>query len=367
MAIINTKRWNSIQRYNLAVITAGTGFSWFIATILYYSAKVSPEYLPDTEILTLNKSVISTENSLYFIYHSVMATLRSLSPYFSCAYLLVMMMLSLRLVNGFNEVKALRNKGITKSPVNWRLFVKDYAVLLGIRNKVAVYISSIATSPLTIGFIKPIILLPIASINNLTAAQLEAVLLHELAHIKRNDYLVNIMLQVAEITLFFNPFMRLLLKQARIERENCCDDYVLQFRYNVADYAKALLSIQQHSAGNIFALGASNDNDFQLLDRVKRMVSPQRKSFNYKQQLGMLFLLTLLGLGFTIITPREKNGKNEEMKKSAVKMEHQETSIFQHSDPIPFDLIKKIEAFGEKSRGCNRSIEKRKEANKYRG
>jgi beta-lactamase regulating signal transducer with metallopeptidase domain len=359
MAIINTRRWNSTQRYNLAVITAGTGFAWFIATIIYYSARVSPEYLPASEILPFKQNVISSENSLFFVYHSVLATLRSLSPYFSCAYLLVMMMLSIRLINGFNEVKQFRNKGISKSPVNWRLFVNDHAALLGIRKNVVVYLSNIATSPLTIGFIKPVILLPIASINNLTSEQVEAVLLHELAHIRRNDYFVNILMQVAEITLFFNPFMRLLLKQARIERENCCDDYVLQFRYNVADYAKALLSIQVHSAGNILALGASNNNEFQLLDRVKRMVAPQRKSFNYRQQLGMLFLLTLLGLGFTIISPKEKNIKKEPQNE-VTRIGHPETSIYQNTLPVPFDLIKKIEAIGQGAEAVSGSLKKGK-------
>jgi beta-lactamase regulating signal transducer with metallopeptidase domain len=147
-----------------------------------------------------------------------MATLRSLAPYFSCAYLVVMLLLSIRLANGFNEVKQLRTIGLSKASVDWRLFVKEHAAILGIKKPVLLFISSVAASPLTIGFWKPFILIPLASINQLSPQQLEAVLLHELAHIRRNDYLLNIILQLAEISLFFNPFMRLLLKQARLER-----------------------------------------------------------------------------------------------------------------------------------------------------
>ena len=111
-----------------------------------------------------------------------------------------MMLLSIRLANGFNEVKKLRTQGLSKATVNWRLFVKEHSALLGLKKPVLLHISNIAASPLTIGFWKPFILIPLASINQLSTQQMEAVLLHELAHIRRNDYLVNIVLQLAEIT-----------------------------------------------------------------------------------------------------------------------------------------------------------------------
>lgn len=309
-AIVHLHQWTSSQRYNLAVTAASTGFAWFIVTLFYYANNISLQQDAQlaTGILAPEKS-FTPAGKFIFIYHSAMATLRSLAPYFSCAYLFVMLVLSIRLANGFNQVKQLRTEGLSKASVDSRLFVEKHAELLGIKKPVHLFISNIASSPLTIGFWKPFILVPIASINQLTPQQLEAVLLHELAHIRRNDYLFNIILQLAEITLFFNPFMRLLLKQARLERENSCDDYVLQFQYNAAEYAKALLAIEQHSVESLLALGTNNQNEFQLLTRIKRMVAPERRAFNYRQQLGLLFLITLLGLGFTVINPRQQNQK----------------------------------------------------------
>ena len=101
----------------------------------------------------------------------------------------------------------------------WKTFVAETSNRLNIKKDVAIKISKSITTPLTIGFIKPIILIPIASINNLTAAQLEAVLLHELAHIKRQDYLINLLLMMIDVLMFFNPFSKCISNQINIERE----------------------------------------------------------------------------------------------------------------------------------------------------
>lgn len=342
--IIYLQHWTSSQRYNLAVAAATTGFAWFLATLIYYSNNVTiGQENSLIESIPASEKLFSPTGKFVFFYHSAMATLRSLAPYFSCAYLVVMMLLSIRLANGFNEVKKLKTDGLSKASVDWRMFVKEHAALLGIKKPVVLYISNIASSPLTIGFWKPFILIPLASINQLTPQQLEAVLLHELAHIRRNDYLLNIVLQLTEITLFFNPFMRLLLKQARLERENCCDDYVLQFQYNATDYARALLAIEQHSVESILALGTNNQNEFQLLNRIKRMLAPERRAFNYKQQLGLLFIITILGLGFTVISPKQQTEKATTNKSIKIEEKKTEISVTETALPPAIDLIKKLE------------------------
>ncbi|MBC7587673.1 MAG: M56 family metallopeptidase [Chitinophagaceae bacterium] len=93
--------------------------------------------------------------------------------------------------------------------MDWKIFVKQVSYQLGIKKNVNIYLSELVTTPMTIGFLKPIILVPLASINHLSAEQIEAVLLHELAHIKRLDYLFNLFLSVTETILFFNPFTQL--------------------------------------------------------------------------------------------------------------------------------------------------------------
>ncbi len=340
--LIHVGRWSSSRRYGLAVSASIAGFCWFIFTLIYYSTQLQMQDANAATTLWQEVPVAVTgSKGFLFIYHSVLATLRSLAPYLSCAYLVVMMVLSIRLTNGFRQVKQLRTKGLSKPAIDWRLFVKNHAAVLGITRPVQLFVSNIVTSPLTIGFWKPLILIPLASLNHLSTQQMEAVLLHELAHIRRHDYLLNIILQLAEIMLFFNPFMRVLLKQARQERENSCDDWVLQFRYNAADYARALLAIEEHSMQSLLALGSNNNNEFQLLNRVKRMVAPERRSFNYRQQLGLLFLITLLGLGFTVIKPRTKT-EAPAVEVNVVKDQTALTTI-QKNFPYAVDLIKNLE------------------------
>jgi bla regulator protein BlaR1 len=342
---IHLAKLTSSRKYILAVGASLAGLVAFAATFIYYTNHLEIDS-HDTTAFTMLKEIpaaVSSSENVLFIYNSLLATLRSLSPYLSCAYLVVMLVLSVRLVNGFGQVKQLRSQGLSKPPIDWRLFVKQHSRFLGIKKPVALYVSQLASSPLTIGFWKPVILIPVASMTQLSPQQLEAVLLHELAHIRRHDYLLNIILQMAEIALFFNPFMRLLLKQARQERENSCDDWVLQFRYNAADYARALLAIEKQSTQSLLALGTNNKNEFQLLNRVKRMLAPERQSFNYRQQLGLLFLITLLGLGFTMIVPRQQSKHQQEVRETRIETSTAQESNAIASVPIAVDLVKNLE------------------------
>jgi beta-lactamase regulating signal transducer with metallopeptidase domain len=295
----------SRQRYVVATGVSIAGLVWFGATFAYFLHAFYNQAQP---VYTVPVTVIPSEGHLattaMLYYHSATGLLKSLAPYLSSAYLAVVLVLAVRMVNGLRQVKTYRTCGLQKAPVNLKLFVQQYAHYIGIKRPVALYVSQLISSPLTMGFWKPLILVPLASINQLTPSQMEAVLLHELAHIKHYDYLVNLLLHTAEILLFFNPFMRLLLHHARQERENSCDDWVLQFRYCPKDYAHALLAIEQNRTQSLLALGANAQGKFQLLSRVKRMVSPERNAFNYRQQLGLLGLVTLLALAFTVVVPR---------------------------------------------------------------
>ena len=311
-ALSNIGKWTANRKYQLAAAVGLTAFLWFVVTLVKSYFTMPPLQLQASVYAENSAEPVSTlPDYLLFIYHSTATSLRSLMPYISCAYLLLFVVLSIRLSNGFRQVKLFATQGLEKTGVEWRLFVQQHAVALGITKKVEIFTSQFVQSPLTLGFWKPIILMPVASLIHLTTAQVESILLHELAHIRRHDYLVNIFLQIAETALFFNPFMRLLLKQVKQERENSCDDYVLQFQYSPKDYAKALLAVEHNKNPALLALAAKGNQSFQLLNRVKRMVAPQPKAFSYRQQLGLLLLLTVLTLGFTVIIPHPKKAASK--------------------------------------------------------
>lgn len=248
-------------KYSLAVILQSIGFIWFIITLFfYYSAYQQWTPIVDGTASGTITTVVPPGTGFRSTILKLMIWAEQVLPYLSAAYLILMIFLSVKWIIGYRYTLQIRKDGLVKMPANWRVFVQDTALQLGITREVRIFLSEKIASPLTIGFLKPLILVPVASINHLTVAQLEAILLHELAHIKRYDYLVNILLSVAEISLFFNPFTRLFSAHIRKERENSCDDWVLQFQYSASTYAEALLRMAQLQAAPALVMAAAGSH-----------------------------------------------------------------------------------------------------------
>ena len=158
-------------------------------------------------------------------------------------------------------------------------------------------IDSIHT-PITFGFFKPIILLPVSLLNNITAQQAETLILHELTHIRTNDYLLNWFLLMAETIFFFNPFVKSICKKIRLEREKNCDMGVIAFEYSPALYAETLLQAERiKQLVPNFQLAAVNRKK-QLLHRIQFFTNDrilnQPMRFNIVAPLVGLILLLLL-------------------------------------------------------------------------
>jgi len=298
---------SSYQKYTAGLVLQIAGFTWFIVTLSYYynpvlqgdQAIFDQSYIVNTE--AANAATGKEKFLLWFL-----ETERFL-PYLSIAYLALLVFLSLRWIFAYKKIQIVRTTGLQKIDVNWRLFVQQLSYQLGIKRNVKIYLSHLVQSPMTIGFFKPLILIPLASINHLSAEQMEAVILHELAHIKRFDYLFNLFLALIEICLFFNPFMQLIKVHIKRERENCCDDWVLQYNYNATSYARALLLIASNNTPSLsLALHAANDKHM-LLNRIKRIIEKKERTFfNYKHQLMALFVMTTVFSSLSLLSPKKE-------------------------------------------------------------
>ncbi len=321
-ALNNFIAFSAKIKYAIAVFAQFVGFVWFVFTFQYYYFQCT-QAIEETGILTTAKGItfILPYNESTFKSYLLSFFLRTeqILPYLSVAYILVLLTLSIKWINSYQSAQNLRTKGLQKIDVNWRIFVKQTASYLGLKKEVNIYLSKYVSTPLTIGFLKPIILIPLASINHLNTEQMEAVLLHELAHIKRMDYLLNISLSAIETILFFNPFTQLISTSIKQEREHSCDDWVLQFQYNANTYAQALLQIAVLQNVPTIAMAAvKSKND--LLSRVRRMVDKKSNNYNYRNQLITLLLITLVLVGITLIVPQDKNSnKNFTKEKGSIK------------------------------------------------
>lgn len=287
-------KFSSRTKYTIALIAQCTGFVWFIFTFNFYFTRCS-EIIANigTSVYSNGMPVVIepqmnsfSSGLLYFI-----AKTEQFLPWLSIAYLILLVFLSVRWIRCYRFTQQIKHTQLHKAGVEWKLFVKRIAAELNIKPEVKIYLSELVKGPVTIGFLKPAILIPLASINHLSVEQMEAVILHELAHIKRADYLINILQSIIEITLFFNPFTQLLSRMIKQERENSCDDWVLQYKYNASMYAEALLRIAVLQSPSKFAMQASGTKG-DLLSRVKRMLNQKEKTFNYRNHLLALVLMT---------------------------------------------------------------------------
>ena len=103
--------------------------------------------------------------------------------------------------------------------------------------------------PTVVGWLRPAVILPVAALANLSPAQVEAVLAHELAHIRRHDYLVNLFQTLAETLLFYHPAVWWLSARIRTEREHCCDDVAVAVSGDAVGYARALAELEAWRVG----------------------------------------------------------------------------------------------------------------------
>ncbi|MBL0146642.1 MAG: M56 family metallopeptidase [Chitinophagaceae bacterium] len=185
---------------------------------------------------------------------------------------------------------------LQKPLVQLKLFTTLHAHHLGIKRTVSLWFSQRVTTPITFGFLKPIILLPVSLANNISTQQAETLILHELAHIKANDYLLNFVLIGLETIFFFNPFVLTLCKKIRLQRELHCDGMVIQYNYSPILYAETLLQAAQFKLSPVFSLAATS-NKKQLLKRIQYFTNKQNYTTKkYQSALLPLFILVYVAI-----------------------------------------------------------------------
>lgn len=201
--------------------------------------------------------------------------------------------LSLRLAGGWVVARRLVWRSVRPASAEIQALARRVAGRLALDRIVRVVESSAVAVPVMIGWAKPVVLLPAAALSGLTPVQLEALLAHELAHIRRHDYLVNLLQSVVETLLFYHPAVWWVSGQVRTEREHCCDDLAV----GVCDrlvYVTALADLATLVTGPRVALAAT---DGSLLARVRRILGQPRDD----RATGFGWLLAVVGVLVAIV------------------------------------------------------------------
>ncbi|HVY69375.1 MAG TPA: M56 family metallopeptidase [Verrucomicrobiae bacterium] len=179
--------------------------------------------------------------------------------------------LAIRLAGGWWRLQRLRSEQAEPLGEPWTSRLAEMSARLGVTRPVGLLRSALMEVPTVIGWLKPMILLPGSSLTGLTPTQLDAILAHELAHIRRHDFLVNIIQRVIETVLFYHPMVWWVSRQIREERELCCDDAVLRVCPDRANYARALASLEELRASPMELVVAA-DGGGSLLPRIQRLL-----------------------------------------------------------------------------------------------
>ncbi len=218
-------------------------------------------------------------------------------PWLVGAWLLGVVVLSLRLLVGWRVVQRLKRLAATPVAETWQVKLKDLAARLRISRPVKLVESALIEVPTVIGWFRPVILLPISLLTRLTPQQLEAILAHELAHIHRHDYLVNLIQTAIETLLFYHPAVWWISGLIRAEREHCCDDLALKLCNNAVTYVTALAALEELRASPTLTVAATGGS---LLSRIRRIaVGPgnvSHRSTRWGASLIALMVIALLGI-----------------------------------------------------------------------
>lgn len=208
-------------------------------------------------------------------------------------WLLGMLGFGARFVGGFMHVRALQRRGQRPVSAALQARVRGLARSLGMEQAVAVVESFEVAVPMVVGILRPVILLPSSTLAGLRPDELEAVLLHELAHIRRRDLWVGFVQGLVEVVLFFHPAVWWISGRLRAERELCCDDAVLAGGMSARLYAGALLRLSEQ---RLFGAHSAAATDGSLRFRIERLVGAPRPPQRGVRGLAAALLFCGLGL-----------------------------------------------------------------------
>lgn len=198
---------------------------------------------------------------------------------------------SVRLFRGWMMTERLKRHGMGSVSLACEESFTRMARRLGVNRRVRLYKSVLVEVPTVIGWLKPVVLVPVGAFVGLSQPQLEALLAHELAHVRRYDYLINLLQAVAETLLFYHPAAWWVSARIRMEREHACDDLAVEACGCALTYARALAELESMRVGDEPRLALAATGSGSLIRRIRRLVTaPSRDAERRPAWLAALVL-----------------------------------------------------------------------------
>ena len=276
-------RQSANARYAASCGALAVVFAMFVTTaVRSYDPAAAPIAAPahvvattDTEAIPLMKIPVVIAATAAESWRDraldAVATARQSLPTVVAVWFIGVVLLTSRLLLSWLRARALVTHGTRPASIEWQRTAARLSEALGLRRAVRLLESVVVEVPSVLGSLRPVILLPASTLTGLTPTQIEMVLAHELAHIRRHDFFVNLLQAFVETLMFYHPAVWWMSRRVRIERENCCDDLAVAVCGDRVQYAKALTALEEMRAAALPVVVAANGGS--LLDRIRRIAA----------------------------------------------------------------------------------------------
>ena len=307
---------SGIIRYRVGVsillaqvlVSAGTFFWYYqpISATQLLSPATTAHYASQVRWQTVAQSIPWQQQTQQFLENHL--------SQFVLIYLIGVALFGLRLAGGWVYLQQLSKTALPPASQHWLKLANQIRATLSIRAVVQVRESARVAMPMVVGVLKPVLLLPIGLATYLSTREIEAVLAHELAHIKRHDYAVNLLQSVVEVLYFFHPALWWLSARVREEREHCCDDLAVQvcggdgrvLAQALAHVEELLLA--QSAQTPVLAMAFASKRQH-LLHRVRRVLGVPTRPFVSNSSLAGLTLATILFMSVSVYAVQQQQPK----------------------------------------------------------
>ncbi|MEM9546406.1 MAG: M56 family metallopeptidase [Bacteroidota bacterium] len=280
----------------IAVLTvSGITFSYY-----YVTSTTAPELLASVELTQVQIDGMHEKTTLGGLQSFFAQNIEQINLIWGIGVILFLA----RFFFSYGYTKYLKRSAEFSNSTSLKPILKRIQNNLLIQKTIEIAESAKVNVPMVVGHFKPIILFPIGMVNLLSIDEVEAIITHELAHIKRYDYITNILLTLIEILFYFHPAVWWISANVKSERENCCDDFALSHNIDKMVYAKALVKLEEMKSIRFPSLAMPfSSRKHQLINRIKRIMNMQQTQNDFKEK----SIATILLLSIVILFSNQAN------------------------------------------------------------
>jgi TonB family protein len=289
-------------RYALSTLAMSANLLLPIITFaIIYQTESSPTNIIANSLVLSEFIEELKQPDAFFSYNALTALLPSLLPYVAIFWLTTITLLAGKLFLEIYNVNKLPEQQAVEPSQELQTRFYELAKQIQLTITPRLLISLKVEVPMAIGWLKPVVLLPASMVSGLSTPQLEMLLLHELAHIRRHDYLVNFFQTLIEILLFFHPAVHWVSKQMRNEREYCSDDIAVQhcgdaiaYAHTLADTASLCTKAHHHTIPDLAMAASGGDLKQRVVRLVDHHCSPKNNISKWFASVTIIFSVLLL-------------------------------------------------------------------------